>query len=51
VPTANALWRSGLTLLLHVLPQDFHRIRHYGLLGSADRKANVARDRALFAVP
>jgi hypothetical protein len=37
--------------LLHVLPKGFHRSRHCGLLGSADRKANVARDRALFAVP
>ena len=37
--------------LLHVLPKGFRRSRHYGLLGSADRKANVARDRALFAVP
>ena len=29
--------------LLHVLPKGFHRIRHYGLLASAARKANVAR--------
>jgi hypothetical protein len=28
--------------LLHVLPTGFHRIRHYGLLASAGRKANVA---------
>ena len=34
--------------LLHVLPKGFHRIRHYGLLASAGRKANVAR--ALLAV-
>jgi hypothetical protein len=25
--------------LLHVLPKGFHRIRHYGLLASATRKA------------
>ncbi len=31
--------------LLHVLPNGFHRIRHYGLLASATRKANVARAR------
>ena len=37
--------------LLHVLPKGFHRIRHYGLLASATRKANVARVRALLAVP
>ncbi|WP_210253069.1 IS91 family transposase [Beijerinckia sp. L45] len=37
--------------LLHVLPSGFHRIRHYGLLASAGRKANVARARALLAAP
>jgi hypothetical protein len=37
--------------LLHVLPKGFHRIRHYGLLSSAARKANVARLRQLLAVP
>ena len=37
--------------LLHVLPKGFHRIRHYGLLASATRKANVARIRQLLAVP
>ena len=29
--------------LLHVLPDGFHRIRHYGLLASAGRKANIAK--------
>ena len=33
--------------LIHVLPDGFHRIRHYGLLASAGRKANIARIRAL----
>jgi len=33
--------------LLHVLPKGFHRIRHYGLLASTGRKANVARAREL----
>jgi putative transposase/transposase-like zinc-binding protein len=37
--------------LLHVLPQGLHRIRHYGLLASAGCKANIARARALIAVP
>lgn len=37
--------------LLHVLPKGFHRIRHYGLLASGGRRANVARARELLAVP
>ncbi|MDP1730906.1 MAG: IS91 family transposase [Devosia sp.] len=37
--------------LLHVLPTGFHRIRHYGLLASAGRKANIARARELLAAP
>jgi hypothetical protein len=37
--------------LLHVLPNGFHRIRHYGLLASAARKANIARARELLAAP
>jgi hypothetical protein len=37
--------------LLHVLPKGFHRIRHYGLLASAGRHANVARARKLLAAP
>jgi hypothetical protein len=36
--------------LLHVLPQGFHRIRHYGLLAAGGHKANVARARELLAV-
>ena len=36
--------------LLHVLPQGFHRIRHYGLLASSARKATIARARELLAV-
>ena len=35
--------------LLHVLPDGFHRIRHYGLFASATRAANIARIRALLA--
>jgi Putative transposase/Transposase zinc-binding domain len=37
--------------LLHVLPKGFHRIRHYGLLASAARLANIARARELLAAP
>jgi hypothetical protein len=37
--------------LLHVLPQGFHRIRHYGLLASSVRKADIARAHELLAVP
>jgi hypothetical protein len=37
--------------LLHVLPKGFHRIRHYGLLASAGRKANLARARELLVDP
>jgi predicted Zn-ribbon and HTH transcriptional regulator len=33
--------------LIHVLPDGFHRIRHYGLLASAARKANIAKIRTL----
>lgn len=36
--------------LLHVLPHGFHRIRHYGLLASSARKAEIARARELLAV-
>ena len=33
--------------LIHVLPDGFHRIRHYGLLASATRKAKIALIRDL----
>jgi hypothetical protein len=33
--------------LLHVLPDGFHRIRHYGFLASRDRAQNLERVRAL----
>ena len=35
--------------LLHVLPDGFHRIRHYGLFASGTRAANIARIRSLLA--
>jgi hypothetical protein len=37
--------------LLHVLPDGFHRIRHYGLFANANRAANVAKARALLGAP
>jgi predicted Zn-ribbon and HTH transcriptional regulator len=33
--------------LIHILPNGFHRIRHYGMLASGQRKANIARIRGL----
>jgi len=33
--------------LIHVLPDRFHRIRHYGLLASSKRKTNIAKVRTL----
>jgi hypothetical protein len=36
--------------LLHVLPGGFHRIRHYGLLASGRRAANIAHIRSLIGV-
>jgi hypothetical protein len=37
--------------LLHVLPVGFHRIRHYGLLANASRKASLALARELLHQP
>ncbi len=39
--------------LIHVLPNGFHRIRHYGLLASGTRAASIARARELLtaAIP
>ena len=36
--------------LLHTLPRGFHRIRHYGLLAGATRKASLKRARQLLKV-
>jgi hypothetical protein len=36
--------------LIHVLPQGFHRIRHYGLFANGNRAENLARARELLAV-
>ena len=37
--------------LLHVLPDGFHRIRHYGLFANGHRAAMIARCRELLDVP
>jgi hypothetical protein len=36
--------------LLHVLPEGFHRIRHYGLLANAGRREHLAKVRELLNV-
>jgi len=36
--------------LLHVLPPDFHRIRHYGLLANSNRTSSLALARQLLRV-
>jgi predicted RNA-binding Zn-ribbon protein involved in translation (DUF1610 family) len=36
--------------LLHVLPNGFHRLRHYGLIANANRKDNLLRARKLLQV-
>lgn len=36
--------------LIHVLPDGFHRIRHYGLLASGVRRTNLAKIRVLLCV-
>ena len=37
--------------LLHVLPDGFHRIRHYGLFANGHRADKLALCRELLAVP
>ena len=37
--------------LTHVLPNGFHRIRHYGLLANTNRAANVQKARELLNAP
>jgi hypothetical protein len=37
--------------LIHVLPDGFHRIRHYGLFANANRAGNIAIVRRLLGVP
>jgi hypothetical protein len=37
--------------LIHVLPDRFHRIRHYGLFANGNRTGNIALARRLLGVP
>jgi hypothetical protein len=37
--------------LIHVLPDGFHRIRHYGLFANANRANNIAFARRLLGMP
>ena len=37
--------------LIHVLPDGFHRIRHYGLFANANRANNIALARRLLGMP
>jgi Putative transposase len=37
--------------LIHVLPDGFHRIRHYGLFANVNRAGNIALARQLLGVP
>jgi hypothetical protein len=37
--------------LIHVLPDRFHRVRHYGLFANANRAANIALARRLLGAP
>jgi hypothetical protein len=37
--------------LIHVLPDGFYRIRHYGLLANANRADNIAKLRHLLSIP
>src|ERR1700761_5154951 len=37
--------------LIHVLPDGFHRIRHYGLFANANRTSSIALARQLLGVP
>jgi hypothetical protein len=56
--STGKVWRKTMTLtapefirrfLLHVLPDGFHRIRHYGLLASNRRADTIARIRQIIA--
>src|SRR6266403_4730231 len=37
--------------IIHVLPDGFHRIRHYGLFANGSRAESIARARQLLNVP
>ena len=46
LPTGEFIRR----FLIHVLPDGFHRIRHYGLLASHNRRTNITKIRTLLNV-
>ncbi len=46
--TANEFIRR---FLLHVLPEGFRRIRHFGFLANAHRTAKLAAIRAMLGMP
>jgi hypothetical protein len=48
IPDANEFIRR---FLIHVLPDGFHRIRHYGLFANANRAGNIALARRLLGAP
>jgi len=41
--------RGVRRFLLHVLPEGFHRIRHYGFMAKANRSEKLERCRVLLA--
>ncbi|MGO4675540.1 IS91 family transposase [Bosea sp. 2YAB26] len=56
--SSGKVWRKTMTVaahefirrfLLHVLPDGFHRIRHYGLLASSRRAPTIAHVRQIIA--
>jgi hypothetical protein len=58
--SAGKAWRKTMTLtapefirrfLLHVLPDGFHRIRHYGMLASSRRADTIVRISQIIAAP
>ena len=50
-PSRPAAAEEIRRFLIHVLPDGFHRIRHYGLFANANRANNIALARRLLGVP
>jgi hypothetical protein len=51
VESRNCARRIIRRFLLHVLPDGFHRIRHYGFLAKGERGFNLSRVRNLLEPP
>jgi len=51
VPYFHVVFTFIRRFLIHVLPDGFHRIRHYGLFANGYRADNIARARMLLGVP